>query len=205
MIDEVLRAHGAVRDDESQLRRPAERPLSLAFAVLNVHLMTAVSGCCLLLGVLFDHLGRPESVMDLVELARRVREGDKSKLDRYKELVASQDDVELLKQVADSNWQEDEISIPAYERALQINPNQAEILASLGLIKYLIGEDAEAFQCLEKARRISPEGLQVLTLQAAFEKRPEKQVKLYRKMLQLDPSNRVALQNLERLEASQGR
>ena len=205
MIDEVLRAHGAVRDDESQLRRPAGRPLSLAFAVLNVLLMTAVSGCCLLLGVLFDLLGRPESVMDLVELARRVREGDKIKLDRYKELVASQDDVELLKQVADSNWQEDEISIPAYERALQINPNQAEILASLGLIKYLIGEDAEAFQCLEKARRISPEGLQVLTLQAAFEKRPEKQVKLYRKMLQLDPSNRVALQNLERLEASQGR
>jgi tetratricopeptide (TPR) repeat protein len=138
--------------------------------------------------------------MDLAELARRVREGDKSKLDRYKELVASQGDVELLKQVANSNWQEDEISIPAYERALQINPNQAEILASLGLIKYLIGEDAEAFQCLEKARRISLEGLQVLTLQAAFEKRPEEQVKLYRKMLQLDPSNRVALQNLERLE-----
>jgi len=56
MTDEVLRAHGAVRNDESQLRRPAERPLSLAFAVLNVLLMIAVSGCCLLLGVLFDLL-----------------------------------------------------------------------------------------------------------------------------------------------------
>jgi hypothetical protein len=77
----------------------------LAFAVLNVLLMTAVSGCCLLLGALFDLLGRAESVMDRVELGRRVREGDKSKLDRYKELVASRDDVELLKQVADGAQQ----------------------------------------------------------------------------------------------------
>jgi hypothetical protein len=42
MIDKVLRAHGAVRNDESQLRHPAERPLSLAFAVLNVLLMTCL-------------------------------------------------------------------------------------------------------------------------------------------------------------------
>jgi hypothetical protein len=33
----------------------------LALAVLNVLLMTAVNGCCLLLGVLFDHLGDPNS------------------------------------------------------------------------------------------------------------------------------------------------
>jgi hypothetical protein len=43
MLDEVLRAHGAVPNDESQLRRPAERPLSVAFAVLNVHLIVVVA------------------------------------------------------------------------------------------------------------------------------------------------------------------
>jgi tetratricopeptide (TPR) repeat protein len=58
----------------------------------------------------------------------------------------------------------------------------------------------EAAQCLEKARKINPDGIEVLTLQAALEKRPDEQLKIYKKMLQLDPTNRVALHNLARLQ-----
>ena len=63
-------------------------------------------------------------------------------------------------------------------------------------MKYLIGEDAEAAQYLEKARKINPEGIEVLTLQAALEKRPGEKLRIYRKMLEIDPTNRVALDNL---------
>jgi hypothetical protein len=63
-------------------------------------------------------------------------------------------------------------------------------------VKYLIGEDAEAAQYLEKARKINPEGIEVLTLQAALEKRPGEKLRIYRKMLEIDPTNRVALDNL---------
>ena len=141
--------------------------------------------------------------MDLVELAGKIRAGDKSELDQFKRLLVAENDLGTLKKVAAANWQEDEISIPVYERILEINPKDDEALGSLGLVKYLIGEDTEASECLEKARKINPEGLEVLTLQAALEKRPDEKVKIYRKMLQLDPTNRVALHNLARLQKEQ--
>ena len=141
--------------------------------------------------------------MDLIQTARQIVEGDKSQLTRFRELLALETDVRALKKVGAAHMQEDHVSIPVYQRILEINPEDDEALASLGLVKYLIGEDAEASQCLEKARRINPEGLQVLTLQAAFEKRPDEQLKIYKKMLELDPTNRVALQNLARLQKEQ--
>jgi tetratricopeptide (TPR) repeat protein len=141
--------------------------------------------------------------MDLAEMARRIRAGDKGELDSFKRLLAAENDLGALKKIAAANWQEDEISIPVYERILEINPNDDEALGSLGLVKYLIGGDTEAAQCLEKARKINPEGLEVLTLQAALEKRPDEKLKIYRKMLELDPTNRVALHNLARLQKEQ--
>lgn len=138
--------------------------------------------------------------MGLAELARRVREGHKGEIDQLRRLLAAENDLGVLKKVAAANWQEDEISIPIYERILAINPEDDEALSSLGLVKYLIGEDEEAAQCLEKARKINPGGLEVLTLQAALENRPDEQLKIYKKMLELDPTNRVALDNLARLQ-----
>jgi hypothetical protein len=54
-----------------------------------------------------------------------------------------------------------------------------------------------------QARAINPSGLQVLTLHAALEKRPDEQLRIYKRMLELDPSNRVALQNLARFQKGQ--
>jgi hypothetical protein len=59
-----------------------------------------------------------------------------------------------------------------------------------------MGLDSEAAQYIEKARKIDPEGLEVLTFQTALEKRPFENRKIYRKML--DSANRVALHNLAR-------
>ena len=140
------------------------------------------------------------SFMNLVEVVSKVREGDRGKLDQFKRLLSAENDLRVLKSIAVANWQEDEISIPVYERILAINPQDDEALGALGLVKYLIGEDVEAAQCLERARKINPGGLEVLTLQAALENRPDEQVKIYRKMLELDPANRVALDNLSRLQ-----
>src|SRR5437764_14272240 len=137
--------------------------------------------------------------MEIIELARRIREGDKSQMDSYRQMVAAENDTGVLREIGDANWQEDAISIPAYVRILEMNPEDAEILAALGLVKYLIGEDVEALQYLQKAKRIRPNGLKVMTLQAALEKRPDEQFKIYQKMLEIDPTNRIALQNLDRL------
>jgi len=134
--------------------------------------------------------------MDLTELVRKIKEGDRSELDQFRRMVAVENDLGELKKFADDHWQEDEISIPIYERFLEVNPENDQALSSLGLVKYLIGEDAEAAQYLEKARKINPDGIEVLTLQAALEKRPDEKLRTYRKMLELDPTNRVALDNL---------
>jgi tetratricopeptide (TPR) repeat protein len=134
----------------------------------------------------------------LTDLVRKVREGDRSELDQLRQLLAVETDLSALKKFADAHWQENEISIPIYERFLQLNPENDQALSSLGLVKYLIGEDEEAAQCLENARKINPEGIEVLTLQAALEKKPDEKLRIYRKMLELDPTNRVALDNLAR-------
>jgi tetratricopeptide (TPR) repeat protein len=136
--------------------------------------------------------------MNLNELARRIKAGDKGELSEFKRLLAVENDLEALKQFADAHWQEDEISVPIYERFLEINPENDQALGSLGLVKYFIGEDVEAAQYLEKARKINPEGIEVLTLQAALEKRPDEKLRIYKKILELDPTNQVALHNLAR-------
>jgi hypothetical protein len=48
-----------------------------------------------------------------------------------------------------------------------------------------MGEDSEAAH--------NPEGVEVLTLQTAFEKRPAEKLKICRRMLELDSTNRIAL------------
>ena len=141
--------------------------------------------------------------MDLAALARKIREGDRQELERFKRSLATERDIRTYREFADAHWQEDEISIPVYKRVLELIPEDDKAWASLGLVKLLIGEDAEAAQCLESARSINPDGLQVLTLRAALEKRPAEQMKIYRKMLELDPTNRVALDNLDRLKTEQ--
>ena len=141
--------------------------------------------------------------MNLTELARRIRAGDKGELDEFKRLLAAENDLGALKEFADAHWQEDEISIPIYERFLEINPENDQALGSLGLVKYFIGEDVEAAQYLEKARKINPEGIEVLTLKAALEKRPDEKLRIYKKMLELDPTNPVALHNLARSQKEQ--
>jgi tetratricopeptide (TPR) repeat protein len=138
--------------------------------------------------------------MNLTQLARDVREGDRRELDRFKQHLAAEHDLSAFRKFADAHWQEDEISITVYKRVLELDPEDDRAWGSLGLVRLLIGEDVEAAQCLEKARKINPDGIEVLTLQAALEKRPDEQLKIYKKMLQPDPTNRVALHNLARLQ-----
>jgi tetratricopeptide (TPR) repeat protein len=138
--------------------------------------------------------------MDLTELARKIRAGDRSELDQFKRFVAVANDLTELRKFADAHWQEDEISVPVYERILELDAEDHKALGSLGLVKYLIGQDEEASRCLDRARKINPEGIEVLTLQAALEKQPDEKLKIYRKMLAVDPANQVALENLARLQ-----
>jgi hypothetical protein len=52
-------------------------------------------------------------------VVRRVRVGDRSELNQLKRLLAVESDLAALKTFADAHSQEDEISIPIYERFLE--------------------------------------------------------------------------------------
>jgi tetratricopeptide (TPR) repeat protein len=106
---------------------------------------------------------------------------------------------EELRKLAQSFYAEPEVSVPAFERLLELAPEDLVARVELGFVYFLMGEDGEAARQLEKARVLDPEHVQVLTLEAALARDSAEKIRLYRRILQKDPRNEVALGKLNEL------
>jgi hypothetical protein len=92
-----------------------------------------------------------------------------------------------------------EVSVPIYRRLIELSPADANLAAELGFIFWLCGEDELARDQADRGSQLDPDNVQTLLLRAALtSKRGEKRL-LYRKVLEHEPENRVALANLEEL------
>jgi cytochrome c-type biogenesis protein CcmH/NrfG len=89
-------------------------------------------------------------------------------------------------------------SINAYNKALEIEPNNANILTDQGVMFRKIGWYDKAIVNFEKANKIDPKHLQSLynlgVVYATDLKQPDKAIVVWNKYLQMDPNSAVATQ-----------
>jgi tetratricopeptide (TPR) repeat protein len=143
---------------------------------------------------------RRRPMHQLEQLAKQVLEtgGSQAKQALHEALRRVFDPAEL-RQLAESVYAEPEVSVPAFERLLELTPEDLVARVELGFVYFLMGEDEEASRQLEKARALDPEHVQVLTLEAALAREPTEKIRLYRRILQKDPQNEVARGKLHEL------
>lgn len=108
---------------------------------------------------------------------------------------------EELRKLAESFYAEPEVSIPTFERLLELTPEDLGVRVELGFVYFLMGEDEEANRQLEKARALDPEHVHVLSLEAALTRDSAEKIRLYRRILQKDPRHEVARSKLHELGA----
>jgi len=101
---------------------------------------------------------------------------------RLKLLTAS--DVKLLKRIAEEFTPHPEVSVPVYQRALELDSRDPDTVVDLGFVHWLCGEDTEARIRLSQAYRLDPGHLKSLLLDAALESDPSRIRKLYASVLE---------------------
>lgn len=136
----------------------------------------------------------------LDELARRLLETGGPQAERaLLEALQRVSEPAKLRELAENFYAEPEVSVPTFRRLLELTPEDVVARVELGFVYFLMGEDSRARQQLERVRALEPEHVQVLTLEAALARDPAEKVRLYRRILEKEPRNEVALGKLREL------
>src|SRR5215210_3396355 len=111
-------------------------------------------------------------------------------------------DIEGLRRLAEEYTPHSEVSILIYERILQLVPGDVRAIVAQGFIFWLDGEDERGREQVKRAFELDKENVEALTLEAALTEDAGKQAVIYKKILEKEPGNRIALENLSRLGRS---
>ena len=89
-------------------------------------------------------------------------------------------------------------SIEAYQRALDLKPDNADVLTDQGVMYRAVGQFDQASATFEKAQTVAPDHLQsLINLAGVYDsdlKKPQKAVVALEKVLKLDPSGHFGAQ-----------
>ncbi|MFE8599750.1 tetratricopeptide repeat protein [Archangium violaceum] len=133
-------------------------------------------------------------------LAKRVLETGGADAERaFRDVLRHVSDPAVLRVLAGKFYAEPEVSVPAYERLLELIPRDVLARVEFGFIYFLMGEDGEASRQLGMAQALDPEHVQVLTLEAALARESAEKVRIYRRILQKEPLNEIARGKLREL------
>jgi tetratricopeptide (TPR) repeat protein len=136
----------------------------------------------------------------LEDLAKQALEGGSStEQQALRDALRRVSDPALIRALAGRFYTDPEVSVPAFERLLELSPGNIDYRVDLGFVFFLIGEDDEARRQLRMAQSLDPEHVRVLTLEAALAREQTEKVRIYRRILQKEPGNEIALGNLKEL------
>ena len=94
-------------------------------------------------------------------------------------------------------------SIEAYAKALELQPNNPDVLTDQGVMFRAVGQFDQAIANFEKAQKIAPDHLQsLINIAVVYDndlKKPEKAIAALEKVLQTDPTGRFGQQAREYL------
>jgi len=136
----------------------------------------------------------------LENLGKRVLETGRVEAERaFRDALRHVSDLAALRVLSGKFYAEPEVSVPAYERLLELLPEDLLARVEFGFIYFLMREDGDARRQLGMAQALDPEHVQVLTLEAALARESAEKVRLYRRILQKEPLNEIARGNLREL------
>lgn len=90
-------------------------------------------------------------------------------------------------------------ALKSYEKALNILPDDGDLLANAGLTHYMLGDSKKAFKLVEKAIALEPENSFAMVALANlfnFKGEPEKAIEQLEKCLEFDPYNTTVIYDL---------
>lgn len=105
-------------------------------------------------------------------------------------------DEDLLLRLYAENATRPELTVPVCRRLTEIKPDNIDYLVSLGFTLYSIGVDDEATECVDKALKLNPNSISALELQAAIAPTIQEKRAAFAKIINLDPGNKEAFQQL---------
>jgi len=139
------------------------------------------------------HVDGKEPMDTLEYLATRVlATGRAEATQALRDALRHVSDPAALRELAGRFYAEPEVSVPTYDRLLELLPEDVLTRVEFGFIYFLMGEDGEASRQLGMARAVDPEHVQVLSLEAALAREPAEKARLYRRILQKEPLNEIA-------------
>jgi tetratricopeptide (TPR) repeat protein len=100
-------------------------------------------------------------------------------------------------------------AIEAYAKALELQPNNPDVLTDQGVMFRAVGQFEQAIANFEKAQKVAPDHYQSLINMAVVYdsdlKKPEKAIAALEKVVQLDPTGRFGSQAKDFLAQIKGR
>lgn len=89
-----------------------------------------------------------------------------------------------------------ELAVPICRRLVELKPNNTDYLVSLGFALFTVGMDSEAREIVDQVLLINPNCIDGLQLQAAIATTIEEKRTAFAKILNLEPGNKEAFQQL---------
>ncbi|MBZ8178548.1 tetratricopeptide repeat protein [Oscillatoria salina] len=120
----------------------------------------------------------------------------------FERLLAKEYNTNELNYLGRVSYPESEISVPLYQRLIELEPKNVKAILHLGGVFWLIGEDDNSRIQLNKAKEINPERVDVLFLEATLASDEQSKIQLCEKILEKEPDNKVVRANLENLKSS---
>ncbi len=122
--------------------------------------------------------------------------------EELKRLLQKITDVAGLRSLAEEFAPHPEVAFPVYRRLVELRPDDPDFAAGLGWVFWACGEDDKAGEQAARGARLDPDNVDTLLLRAALEPNRAEKRRLYKRVLNQDPTNSVALANLKEMEGS---
>jgi hypothetical protein len=89
-----------------------------------------------------------------------------------------------------------EVTVPAWRRLVQLMPDDAAVQVSAGSAFYTTGLDDEAAACVEAALAVNEKFVPAWELKAALTQSPAERIRIFQRIVDIEPNNRTAFDNL---------
>lgn len=130
--------------------------------------------------------------------------GDVDALTNFMEALASEDSVEIIKGILPLDFER--IAGAGLTRLTELLPDDIDLLLSTALWKFHFGQDEEAREYLERAKRIDPNDIRILQVEIflGYPEGPEHVLRLCEKLLLSHPSDDWTRKILDEIERNGG-